>query len=616
MHKLLIALFSSVLTTMAFTGCGPGVSGNDDGGGGGDDGGGSLCDDCAAQDMICVPDIGCVNCVPDTDYCNGPDDDQVWHCDEDGMGGSFVEQCGAVCHNGFCLTPCERADQIPSNVGCHFYAVDLDNEAYHMDIGGVPMDGDAASMQYAVVLANNDPDLDVTAQVFKNSAPFGQPVNEVLVTTVTVPANDIKEIDLPQREVDGSMGQNGTYVKNSGSGTFVSSHAYRIETDGPVVAYQFNPIEQAFTNDASILIPSQALGKDYYILGFPTANPCGNPMLEMDSIPDHTAVTIVGTEENTFVTVTLAHAVTASAGDSGLEIPLTEAGNTVEVEIGPYDVVNLESEQKSSMNPLDCVDYDGDFTGTKIVSNNPIVVFSNQERGLGTGGANPPDPPNFEDDCCTEHFEQQMFPTTALGWKFAISRSPVRSTTTYVEPDIYRILATKDGTVVHTSLPDPFDEFTLSAGEYAPFYAFTGFTVESDEEHAIMVGQYLVSMGRTDGGIGDPTFTVFPAAQQHRKDYVFLVPPTWEDNFFVLAMQEGSIIKVDGQALDEFNDCVTGPIGTIDGVIYAQLTCPISEGSHTVSSDKPVGLTVYGYYSVGSYGYPGGSDVKMINPIE
>jgi hypothetical protein len=29
-----------------------------------------------------------------------------------------------------------------------------------------------------------------------------------------------------------------------------------------------------------------------------------------------------------------------------------------------------------------------------------------------------------------------------------------------------------------------------------------------------------------------------------------------------------------------------------------------------------VGLSVYGYYNVGSYGYPGGSDVKIINPID
>ena len=32
-------------------------------------------------------------------------------------------------------------------------------------------------------------------------------------------------------------------------------------------------------------------------------------------------------------------------------------------------------------------------------------------------------------------------------------------------------------------------------------------------------------------------------------------------------------------------------------------------------SDLPVGVTVYGYYNVGSYAFVGGSDVKIINPI-
>ena len=73
---------------------------------------------------------------------------------------------------------------------------------------------------------------------------------------------------------------------------------------------------------------------------------------------------------------------------------------------------------------------------------------------------------------------------------------------------------------------------------------------------------------------------------------------------------------VDGSPLAEFNDCYSGNIGTINGISYTSLTCPMSEGKHTVSSDKPVGLTVYGSYNVGSYGYPGGSDVKLINPIE
>jgi hypothetical protein len=65
----------------------------------------------------------------------------------------------------------------------------------------------------------------------------------------------------------------------------------------------------------------------------------------------------------------------------------------------------------------------------------------------------------------------------------------------------------------------------------------------------------------------------------------------------------------------EFSNCYPGSIGMVNGVMYDQLTCKLAEGQHTVSADKPFGLSVYGYYNVGSYAFVGGSDVKIINPI-
>jgi len=606
------------ITLVSALSCGPGVSPAKDGGDG--DGGGE-CAECT-DDQVCVPGLGCRNCIPGQNYCNGESGNEVWECNDDGWDGTFVEDCGDqnVCHNGFCLTPCERADQIPSNVGCHFWAVDLDNEA----VTTFGITNDATAQQFAIALANNDI-FPGTAKVYKNIARFNDPINEVEVANVTLPPNDIVRIDLEQREVDGCMGQNSTYVMYSGSGTFVSSHAFRIETTVPVVAYQFQPIIQQYSNDASILIPEQALGHHYYVLGYPTANPCGAPPgdpMHMDSIPDHTAVTIVGVHPNTHIQVFPTHPVTASGGDSGATIAETAAGGVIELDIGPYDVVNLESLQPevSIVECMSHLDQDGDFTGTTVISNLDVVVFSNLERGIGLGGAeNFPYAPGWAegDTCCTDHLEQQMLPTTALGWKFAITRSPIRSTDpSWKEPDVYRVLATEDGTTITTNLGGEYASFTLDAGEYKAFWAQGGFTLESSPG-AVMVGQYLISQEYIpQGGIGDPTFTIFPPAEQHRDSYVFLVPPTFDDNYMVLAMQEGSVIYVDGSPLAEFNDCYSGDIGTIDGINYTQLTCPMSEGKHTVSGDKPVGLTVYGYYNVGSYGYPGGSDVKLINPIE
>jgi hypothetical protein len=109
-----------------------------------------------------------------------------------------------------------------------------------------------------------------------------------------------------------------------------------------------------------------------------------------------------------------------------------------------------------------------------------------------------------------------------------------------------------------------------------------------------------------------------PAAEQHRKDYVFLVPSTFQKNYVVFAKPvTGADIKLDGISLEsqEFGDCVKAPIGIMQGVMYEQMTCPITDGRHQATGILPFGLTVYGYYSVGSYAFSAGSDVKLINPI-
>ncbi|MCX5746461.1 MAG: IgGFc-binding protein, partial [Proteobacteria bacterium] len=427
------------------------------------------------------------------------------------------------------------------------------------------------------------------------------------------------------REVDGAMGQNGTYAQNSGSGTFVSPHAYHVVSTGPVVVYQFNPIIQQYSNDASTLIPRQALGGDYVIIGYDTANPCGITGMTIPSIPDHGAITIIPAEDGTTVTVTTTHPIMASGGDSGLMIAETAKGGTLTMQLDRYTVANLESRQvvgsigacTSAINNGQT----GDFTGTRIHADKPIAVFTSHERGIGFGGAAnvvyPPDWDASDDICCTDHLEEQLLPVTALGREFAVARSPIRSTdpTGWLEPDIVRVVATIDATTIHTNLPSPNDTFTLDANEQHTFAATVGFTISSDK--AIEVAQYLVPQHFVKHGyIGDPSQLLVPAAEQHRKDYVFLVPSTFTKNYIVVAKPVDGTATLDGTLLDtvEFG-CTKAPIGTVMSVMYEQITCDVTAGHHTIVGSKPMGLSVYGYYNVGSYAFVGGSDVKIINPI-
>ena len=44
--------------------------------------------------------------------------------------------------------------------------------------------------------------------------------------------------------------------------------------------------------------------------------------------------------------------------------------------------------------------------------------------------------------------------------------------------------------------------------------------------------------------------------------------------------------------------------------------CEVDDGAHQVDATGPVGLVVYGYQHHTSYGYSGGLDMEVINPIE
>ena len=83
-----------------------------------------------------------------------------------------------------------------------------------------------------------------------------------------------------------------------------------------------------------------------------------------------------------------------------------------------------------------------------------------------------------------------------------------------------------------------------------------------------------------------------------------------------MAKPTTATVLLDGLPLAMQQGCYSGSIGVVGGVMYDQVTCPATEGHHTVTADVPFGLSVYGYYNVGSYAFVGGSDVKIINPIE
>jgi hypothetical protein len=342
------------------------------------------------------------------------------------------------------------------------------------------------------------------------------------------------------------------------------------------------------------------------VLGWPAGHP-----IPLFGIVDRSAVTIVGTAEDTQVTVYPSWRIKGNP-----PVAPTPAGQPIVVNLGPFDVLNLETDDATFADNPKTV---ADLSGTVILSTKPVAVFSGVETTSAPGGVlDIPTYPGWSNDdtCCLDHLEEQLFPVESLGKNYVITRSPVRSTSGYREPDVLRFVGAAEDTVVTTNLPAPFNIFSLKPGEVRTTWADAD--VVATGTKPFMIGQLLVSQDYVDGpATGDPSLTIFPPVDQYRDEYRILTPTDdglwgWKTNYVVFSTQPGNKITIDGA---EPAGCVVNPAGTIDGVDYESRRCPVGAGVHALKGETPFGVIAYGYGPAGSYAFPGGADVEPIyNP--
>ncbi|MCP4679042.1 MAG: hypothetical protein GY854_26845 [Deltaproteobacteria bacterium] len=475
---------------------------------------------------------------------------------------------------------CDEARKLKSNIGCEYWAVDLDNSESLLG------NDNAAGDRFAVAVANVGNQGSSHVEVHINNADPGMPLDLDLVETRDIAERDLYLFELPRRDVDG---ENVTVGVDNGPQTWLSSRAFRITSSVPVVAFQFNPLNQKFSNDASLLLPTSGLGKNHLVLGYPPSGP--NALQK-----NRGYVTIVGTSEDTSVQVTPAFDIMAGEG-----IEAIQKGELAEFTIGPFDVINLETRLEKADDSIP-----PDLTGSTVSSDKSVAVFFGTDLSLVSNTQ------KFPFSCCAEHMEQQVLPSEAMGQKFVVSHSAHRNWNK-PEEDMYRIMAYSDNTKVLTNLPEPNASFTLSSGQFREIFSSIGFVVDSTGP--LHVGQYLVAQGDTGAAMGDSALLYVPAVNQRRKHYIFTTGRGFATNHAVISMPEGSKAIIDDEDLKKSPMC-RGPIvdGELDDVNYEAWTCDILDGDHEVYSNAPIGVFVYGYYSAGSYAYPAGSDLRRINP--
>jgi hypothetical protein len=495
-------------------------------------------------------------CTPGTAVCS--DGSTLAVCQDDGLT-RLPESCTgrSVCVDGDCVLPgCDPTSK--GYVGCEFIVTDL------------PQDPSAEGPPVYVTLSNpNDVVVDVELFSFQSRRGF----------EATIEPGEIRSFSL-----------NG--IQLSGSG--LTSNSARVVTSAPVTAHQFNPqnnSSQVFSNDASLLLPTAAAGTSYAMLGWPTTARDG-------SVPSHQTMTVVASQPNTQVQVIATADIVAGEG-----VEPIEAGTTATFTLQQGEALNLLADARGS----------GDLTGSVVLSNVPVAVFSAHQC------ANVPDQTAYCD-----HLEQQLYPLDAWGTEYVLSKFQPRGT----EPDFYRVLAGAEPLTLQTNppLPDVHDR-ALEPGELFEFSTTADFVLRADAPFSIaqfMVGSAFPADGSNRtcegdadcaipraeacegvSGIGDPAMLLAVPASALLDEYIVLTPADYAADYLNVWYPHPNALTMDGEALDL---SAATPIGDSD---WRLLRLPVEPGPHTLSSDARFGITAYGYDCDVSYAYPGGLTLEV-----
>ncbi|NOZ68618.1 MAG: hypothetical protein GXP46_05115, partial [Deferribacteres bacterium] len=167
--------------------------------------------------------------------------------------------------------------------------------------------------------------------------------------------------------------------------------------------------------------------------------------------------------------------------------------------------------------------------------------------------------------------------------------------------EFIRILASMDNTTVTVNRGEYTETITLDKGRWEEIDTETATHISSN--NPIEVAQF--AKGRQLTGTGDPLEMIIIPTDKLRTNYIFYTPVGYEEGNFatVIAPEPGTNITLDGEQIEP----EWSPLP--DKGNYALL--PVTEGEHTITSDKPIAVYSHGYRWYGSYGYPAGFGIPL-----
>lgn len=561
-------------------------------------------------------DAGCTDCgevltrlcVPGASSC-GDDGLSPRVCDADGMrwvaGAVCHEDSGEVCDRGACVRACEMTEGRRETRGCEFWPV----QTLHPELGRFVDGASREDFPFTIVVSNPWPS---RVTITLSGGALGAPITRA----VAAGATESLEVPWQQALVDGV-----DHLRRASA--LVRGGALHLTATAPVTAYQFNPLKfirsaecesgdacYSFSGDASLLLPAAALGREHVVVAMPTQRTLPPGRTEWTSAAGF--LSVVGTRENTEVTVLLRSRLTAGDG-----IAAMNPGESARFTLGAGDVLQLLSptDVRCARDELDrvtdtrfCLPVDAeDLTGTVVTATAPVAVFAGHECALVP----------FNRYAC-DHLEEQIPPAETLGTRYVIARAaPVPQHLAMHpegEPTLVRVVATHDDTDVTFEPASTRPAARLARGE--------SLTIESRDDYAVvgsqplLVASFLVGgdyfraeVASSLSGRGDPSLSIETPVEQYRPSYDFFVPPAFVPSYANVVISRGERVQLDGRAV------ATPPSTTLGARDIYRIE--VSAGAHHLEGVNPMsrfGLRVYGYALFTSFMYPGGGDLVSIAP--
>lgn len=535
--------------------------------------------DCGAEGVECREPNGCAVCTPGEGSCS---DGKARSCNAQGSGyDEFVcdEMQGMLCEAEGCTGACSPAQLESGYVGCDYYPTVTPNPVF----GG---------FQFAVSVAN------AGAEETRVEITRGQQS----VATATIAPGQLQTISLPWvLELKGGEQDSCQRPPEALATAKVTDGAYRLRTTRPVSVYQFNPLQYelsppsadcplrdncpgapprpeegclSFSNDATLLYPSNAFGDAYSVMSWPSTA-AGEGFVSVVATSNDTQVRVIGRGE--------------FAPGAGLD----ESGSG-SVSLNRGDVLQLLAKREASQ------EYGSDPSGTVITASAPIQVISGSSCAFI---------PKATTEAC-DHMEHAILPEQTLGRDYFVSHpaAPPQE----ASPQVVRILPVVANTTVNFEPPLPtVGASVVRSPDEGPLQltsVVADFRVTADRP--LLVVQYMQGSASLDTRAGDPSMAVSVPVAQYRDDYIFSVSDTYDYNYINVVAPVAGTVQLNGELL-AVEDFV--PIG---GTGYGVLRKVLPRGTEVFQmvGSLPFGVTVYGYGKFTSYLYPAGLDLKKIAP--